>query len=143
MNKDPKFWKDFAEETIATVMQAQQEAFRLGYGYYCGTEGLLTGLAIRQPGRIAKVLASAGIEKATIQRLFKEMHRTGKEAEMSTRCMLTLERAKSIAEGKTIHPEHLLLAILENKEGGSHDMLTQLSVDRAMLKQDLEKIINE
>ncbi len=138
-------------ERVKKVMQlAREEAVRLGNDYV-GTEHLLLGLIREGDGVAVAVLQSLSVD-------LQELMRNVEKSVSSSGGMMTLgqmlpftPRAKKVLETaaqeartmghKYIGTEHLLLALLSDKDSSSANALGAMSVDYEKAKGEIERIL--
>jgi len=138
-------------ERVKKVMQlAREEAVRLGNDYV-GTEHLLLGLIREGDGVAVAVLQSLNVD-------LNELMKTVEKSVSSSGGMMTLgqmlpftPRAKKVLETaaqearnmshKYIGTEHLLLALLSDRESSSANALAAVSVDYDKAKTEIERIL--
>ncbi|OGJ88600.1 MAG: hypothetical protein A2268_08040 [Candidatus Raymondbacteria bacterium RifOxyA12_full_50_37] len=138
-------------ERVKKVMQlAREEAVRLGNDYV-GTEHLLLGLIREGDGVAVAVLQNLGID-------MNELAKNVEKSVTSSGGMMTLgqmlpftPRAKKVLEiaaqearnmsHKYIGTEHLLLALLSDKESSSANALAAINIDYEKAKAEIERIL--
>ncbi|MFH0918944.1 MAG: ATP-dependent Clp protease ATP-binding subunit [Fibrobacterota bacterium] len=138
-------------ERVKKVMQlAREEAVRLGNDYV-GTEHLLLGLIREGDGVAVAVLQSLNVD-------LNELMKTVEKSVSSSGGMMTLgqmlpftPRAKKVLETaaqeartmshKYIGTEHLLLALLSDRESSSANALGAVNVDYDKAKTEIERIL--
>ena len=136
----------FTEGAVKVIMVSQEEARRMGHNFL-GTEQLLLGILGQKLGVGARVLRESGI---TLRKARKEVQaRTGptkgymgKGLPFTPRVKRVLDEA--IEQGKKygqnyVGTEHVLLALIEEKDGIAVDTLRKLGGDIDELR---EKTVN-
>jgi ATP-dependent Clp protease ATP-binding subunit ClpC len=123
---------------VKRVMQfAREESARLGHNYI-GTEHLLLGIIKEGKGKAATVLINLGLNLETVKQSVEDYVATSGgtmtigEVPFTPRAKQILEVAASEAkEMKTqfVDVEHLLLALLKDKEGVAAQILAAFGVD--------------
>ena len=125
-------------DSVKRVMQyAREESARLGHNYI-GTEHLLLGIIKEGKGKAATVLINLGLNLETVKQSVEDYVATSGgtmtigEVPFTPRAKQILEVAASEAkEMKTqfVDVEHLLLALLKDKEGVAAQILAAFGVD--------------
>lgn len=132
---------------VKRVMQlAREESARLGHNYI-GTEHLLLGIIKDAKGKAVTVLTNLGLSLETVKQSIEDYVATSGgtmtigEVPFTPRAKQILEVAASEAkEMKTqfVDVEHLLLALLKDKEGVAAQILAAFGVDyKAALEETL------
>lgn len=140
----------FTDKALQVIMLAQEESRRLGHNFV-GTEQILLGLIGEGSGVAFKVLKSFGI---TIKDARLEVERLiGRGSGFVAVEIPFTPKAKKILEmamqkGKLlghnyINTEHLLLAIIEDKNGVGNRVLSNLGVNLTKLQTDVLDHIGE
>ncbi|MBL8028817.1 MAG: ATP-dependent Clp protease ATP-binding subunit, partial [Fibrobacteres bacterium] len=138
-------------ERVKKVMQlAREEAVRLGNDYV-GTEHLLLGLIREGDGVAVAVLQSLTVD---LQELMKNVEKSvsssggmmtlGQMLPFTPRAKKVLETAAQEARTmghKYIGTEHLLLALLSDKDSSSANALGAMNVDYDKAKSEIERIL--
>ena len=140
----------FTDKALQVIMLAQEESRRLGHNFV-GTEQILLGLIGEGSGVAFKVLKSFGV---TIKDARLEVERligrgsgfVAVEIPFTPRAKKILEMA--MQQGRDfghsyINTEHLLLAIIEDKNGVGNRVLLNLGVNLAKLKTEVLGHIGE
>ncbi|KAM3098045.1 ATP-dependent Clp protease ATP-binding subunit [Phormidesmis sp. 146-12] len=140
----------FTEQAIAAIINAQEEARRLRQNSV-GTEAVLLGL-LRQKDTIAtSVLTELGVTlQAARQEVDKIVGRgTGSSlADLpftpKTRQLFdhALEQARQL-DHRYVHPEHLLLSLVQDNQGVGAKVLTNLGVDLAQVRLMIIQTLGE
>lgn len=137
-------FEKFTEKSVKVVLFAQEESRRLGHNYV-GTEQLLLGL-LGQRGSVAYNVMTAA--KLTFNETRKEVDRligrgqgqVPADIPFTPRAKRLLITAAQEAEGLGhgyIAPEHLLLALLDEGEGLSMQVLQNMRVNVGKLRSEL------
>ncbi len=129
---------------------AQQEALQLKHGYL-GTEHLLLGLLAVSDGPAAKVLdrleVSAVAVRGGVERIVGAgSHPVVPPLALSRRTKKVLElsfREAKALDHSQIGPEHLLLALVREGEGVAAQILTELGVSAARVRQEVSDQLGE
>jgi len=140
----------FTDKALQVIMLAQEESRRLGHNFV-GTEQILLGLLGEGSGVAFKVLKSFGV---TIKDARLEVERligrgsgfVAVEIPFTPRAKKILEMA--MQQGRDfghsyINTEHLLLAIIEDKNGVGNRVLLNLGVNLSKLKTEVLGHIGE
>lgn len=140
----------FTDKALQVIMLAQEESRRLGHNFV-GTEQILLGLMGEGSGVAFKVLKSFGV---TIKDARLEVERligrgsgfVAVEIPFTPRAKKILEMA--MQQGRDfghsyINTEHLLLAIIEDKNGVGNRVLLNLGVNLSKLKTEVLGHIGE
>jgi len=140
----------FTDKALQVIMLAQEESRRLGHNFV-GTEQILLGLIGEGSGVAFKVLKSFGV---TIKDARLEVERligrgsgfVAVEIPFTPRAKKILEMA--MQQGRDfghsyINTEHLLLAIIEDKNGVGNRVLLNLGVNLSKLKTEILGHIGE
>ena len=130
-------WQRFSERARRVILLGQEEAEKLNSAHV-GTEHLLLGLARETDGCGAKVLAQIGIEPeqlraATLAAIAPvvEPQRQASEPKLTGKAKRALELAADEARRlrhNHIGTEHLLLALLREKDGVACEVLNGLGL---------------
>jgi ATP-dependent Clp protease ATP-binding subunit ClpC len=137
-------FEKFTEKSVKVILFAQEESRRLGHNYV-GTEQLLLGLLGQRGGVAYNVLTAA---KLTFNETRKEVDRligrgqgqVPADIPFTPRAKRLLMTAAQEAEGLGhgyIGPEHLLLALLDEGEGLSMQVLQNMRVNVGKLRSEL------
>ena len=142
----PPFAK-FTERGQRTLQAAQREAAQLGRSYI-GTEHLLLGI-LNEPGAAKAVLKDITLERVreeivqilghgTVSQESRQLvytPRTKKVIEMSMREAAALKQ-------NFVSTEHLLLALMREREGVAAHVLIKLGLDLSKAREQLLRILN-
>ncbi|MBI4530452.1 MAG: ATP-dependent Clp protease ATP-binding subunit [Candidatus Latescibacteria bacterium] len=138
-------------ERVKKVMQyAQEESARLGHSYV-GTEHLLLGLIREGKGKGATVLMNLGLNlEAVKQQILDYVSSSGnvipagQQVPFTPRAKHILEVAHNEAtEMKTpyVGTEHLLLALVRDKEGVAAQILAGFGIDDKVVREEVTALI--
>ena len=140
----------FTEGAIKVIMLAQEEARRFGHSFV-GTEQLLVGVAAQRHGIGSRSLEKVGV---TVRKARREIYRyTGRgtgyisvEIPFTPRAKRTLEMA--LNQGKDLNQnfvgtEHILLALMAEKQGVAYRTLRKMRVDFELLKDIIYRYIED
>ncbi|MEG1633669.1 MAG: ATP-dependent Clp protease ATP-binding subunit [Oscillospiraceae bacterium] len=133
----------FTETAASAIGRARDSAASLGHAYI-GTEHLLLGIAGESGGLAARVLATNGLDRAALTAAVEQAVGSGEPSEpilgLTENARRAIERAVSEAMRLGhgfIGTEHLLLAVLRERDCGAHRVLLQLGVDTDKLYADI------
>ncbi|CAM9104450.1 unnamed protein product [Chrysoparadoxa australica] len=140
----------FTEKALQVIMLAQEESRRLGHNFV-GTEQIFLGLIGEGSGVAFKVLKSMGV---TIKDARLEVERlvgrgsgfVAVEIPFTPRAKKILEMAMQQARDfghSYIGTEHLLLALLEDREGVSNKILQNLGCNLSQVRSEVLAHIGE
>ena len=157
-------FEHFDERSIKVMACGNVEADRQKNPYF-GTEHLLLGLAMEKTGIGAKALNEVGANLERIKQKVSELNYdpsivaneeniekiSQKEVlgsfssniRFAPRCKKVLQRSLMIAEelnDKYVHTEALLLALLDEDEGPSNEILTKMQLDKNALRQIVARL---
>ena len=128
---------------------ADDISLELGHNYI-GTEHMLYGLIKEGEGIASKVLTNKGITEEKVEKKIEEMLGKGKEIKQS---LGFTPRAKRVLENaflearkigyNFIGTEHLLLAILKEKDCIATRIITELNVEISKIYNEIANVINE
>lgn len=140
----------FTDKALQVIMLAQEESRRLGHNFV-GTEQILLGLLGEGSGVAFKVLKSFGVNikdaRMEVERLIgRGSGFVAVEIPFTPRAKKILEMA--MQQGRDfghsyINTEHLLLAIIEDKNGVGNRVLLNLGVNLSKLKTEVLGHIGE
>ena len=134
----------FTEAAQTVIMCAQRESQNFKHGYI-GTEHILLGL-ISESGYVKELLNKYGLEREDIKGLIEDYLGYGESVMPNGELLLTPRTKRlfdqSFNEAKKFNhnyvgPEHLLLALISEKEGVAYTILCQLNADLKGLKDEL------
>lgn len=139
-------FEHFTEPARLTVVHAQGEARRLGHGHV-GTEHLLLGLIAEETSAAGRAFARLGVTleaaRDTVGALMPPNTETPPEQiPFSPRAKGTLEAALRQALGfkdTTIETEHILLALLIERDGRTASVLASLACPPDLLRATVLK----
>ncbi|MBE9077506.1 ATP-dependent Clp protease ATP-binding subunit [Romeria aff. gracilis LEGE 07310] len=143
-------FEHFTNTSIAVIMQAQEEARRLGHNFV-GSEQLLLGIIKEGSSIAAKVLDEFGVSLASARTEVEAIIGKGSgngpaEIPFTPKVKQVFEQAFQEArklDHPYIEPEHLLLSLTQNSESVAYRVLANLGVDPDKLRTQLIKIIGE
>ncbi len=129
-------WQRFTERSRRVILLAQEEAGKMNSGHV-GTEHLLLGLARENEGIAAQVLVKMGVSlakvRAEIEGEVQSAHDpTAGEPKLTPKAKRVLELAADEArrmKHNYIGTEHLLLALLREKDGLAATVLRRLGLN--------------
>lgn len=132
----------FTETARQVVVQAQEEARGLGHNYI-GTEHLLLGLLAQPDTGAARALQNSGITPESARDAVVET--VGRSAEPSDGQIPFTPRSKKVLElafreslslgHRHVSPEHVLLALIREREGIGSRIVVQAGIDLAQLRE--------
>ncbi len=136
------FFSRFTERAQRALLAAQKEAAQLGRAYV-GTEHLLLGI-LNDPGAAAPVLSGITLNQAREELI----QLVGKGAELATpKSMSYTPRTKKVLElsareardlgNNYVGTEHLLLALMREREGVAAHLLLKMGVDLNKAREEL------
>ena len=140
------YFAKFTERGQRALLAAQQEAARLGRTYV-GTEHLLLGV-LTEPGGAVAVLQDITLEAARneiVQILGRgEESVQGKQMVYTPRTKKVLEQ--SVREARElkqnyVSTEHILLALMREREGVAAHVLIKMGMDLSKAREDLLRIL--
>src|ERR1700722_10906959 len=142
----------FTQQAIETIMLAQQEARRTDRAFV-GTEQILIGLIDEASGVAAQVLASKGIDRTSVVMETEKIigargptYPSDLEIPFTGRAKRNLElswdEARKLGHNY-IGTEHLLLVLIQVKEGIGAVVLGNMNVDLEQLQTDVIALIKE
>ena len=139
----------FTNRAKKSIEIADDISLELGHNYI-GTEHMLYGLIKEGEGIASKVLTNKGITEEKVEKKIEEMLGKGKEIEQS---LGFTPRAKRILENAFLEArkigynflgtEHLLLAILKEKDCIATRIITELNVEISKIYNEIANVINE
>lgn len=146
---DPGARLTFSEKTAQVIMLAQHEARRVGHNFV-GTEQILLGLIGQGTGIAAKALKASGVNlkdaRAQVERIIGRgsgfvaaeipfTPRTKRVIEVSS------EQARQLGS-KSIDTEHLLLGLIQEREGVAARVLELLCIDLGVLRKKIFQLLD-
>ena len=132
---------NFNENSKIVINKGKESSLMLKHGYM-GTEHLLIGL-INENGQCSKILEESNVTEEKVLSFIKlyvgigEVSYSLDEVPFTPRCKKILDRSVEIAKeyGHSIsRPEHILLALIKEKEGVANLILTKI------VKNDIKNI---
>jgi ATP-dependent Clp protease ATP-binding subunit ClpC len=144
------FFAKFTEGAKNALKQAERKARELGHNYV-GTEHLLLGLIGEKEGAAANLLSLSGVsEEAVTQNVLSLI---GKGDYVFTQTFGYTPRSKKILElavafskqlGQSyVGTEHILMALLREKEGVAFKILTDLGADLDELENGIHNVTGD
>lgn len=126
----------FAPATATILQRATQMATEFGHGFV-GSEHILLSISAETGNQAVKALLNAGLDEEIIRELIEEYDSDAKESKNMMMPMSSeAEQILSLAENKAkemhhkhVEPEHLLLAILLEKESAAAKLIQSTGVD--------------
>ncbi|NJM98811.1 MAG: AAA family ATPase, partial [Phormidesmis sp. RL_2_1] len=143
-------FEHFTNTAIAVIMQAQEEARRLGHNFV-GSEQLLLGIIKENTSIAAKVLDEFGINLANARTEVESIIGRGSgngpvEIPFTPKVKQVFEQAFQEArklDHPYIEPEHLLLSLTQNSESVAYRVIANLGVDPDKIRIQLVRVIGE
>ncbi|MBK6340544.1 MAG: ATP-dependent Clp protease ATP-binding subunit [Bacteroidetes bacterium] len=143
----------FSPKVKEVISFSREEALRLNHDYI-GIEHLILGLIREGEGLAIKVIKSLDIDLIMLRRKIEEAIRDRVSAVPVNAASLPLTKQAekvlkfTVLEAKvlkteTISTEHLMLAILKNKDNLATQLLNKMDVDYEIFKAELEFILND
>ncbi|WUJ69366.1 hypothetical protein OG809_30205 [Kribbella soli] len=141
-----RMYEQFSDPARRVIVLAQEEARSFDHAYV-GTEHLLLGLITEGQSIAARVLNAAGITAPAVKDLVVEIIGRGNGAAegsipFTPRAKSTFEYAwgESKARGaEQVRPEHLLLGVLNDRDGVGGQIITKLAADIDQVRRKLEE----
>ncbi|MEL6263540.1 MAG: ATP-dependent Clp protease ATP-binding subunit [Cyanobacteria bacterium J06626_6] len=143
-------FEHFTNTAIAVIMQAQEEARRLGHNFV-GSEQLLLGIIKENTSIAAKVLDEFGINLTNARTEVESIIGRGSgngpvEIPFTPKVKQVFEQAFQEArklDHPYIEPEHLLLSLTQNAESVAYRVIANLGVDPEKIRVQLVRVIGE
>ncbi|MEO0395171.1 MAG: ATP-dependent Clp protease ATP-binding subunit [Cyanobacteria bacterium P01_A01_bin.137] len=143
-------FEHFTNAAIAVIMQAQEEARRLGHNFV-GSEQLLLGIIKEGSSIAARVLSDFGVNLANSRAEVESIIGRGSgngptEIPFTPKVKQVFEQAFQEArklDHPYIEPEHLLLSLTQNVESVAYRVLNNLGVDPTQVRTQLIRTIGE
>jgi ATP-dependent Clp protease ATP-binding subunit ClpC len=143
-------FEHFTNTAIAVIMQAQEEARRLGHNFV-GSEQLLLGIVKEGSSIAARVLSDFGVNLANARTEVEAIIGLGSgngpvEIPFTPKVKQVFEQAFQEArklDHPYIEPEHLLLSLTQNSESVAYRVLSNLGVDPTRVRTQLIRTIGE
>ena len=136
----------FTEQVKAVMQYSREEAGRIGHDYI-GTEHLLLGIIKDGQGEAVKMLTRLGLNLDQLKQSIEDYVSTsggrselGKEVSFSPRAKQILDMAAEEANGtgsQHVRVEHLLLALLKDKDGVAAQVLAAFGVNYQIARAEL------
>ena len=141
-------WQRFTERARRAILLAQEEAGKMNSSHV-GTEHLLLGLLRENEGVAAQVLLQTGLSLALIrEEVEDEIDQNdapaGSEPKLTPRAKRVLELAADEArqmKHNYIGTEHLLLALIREKDGVAAKVLRKLGLDLEKARQQVREYL--
>lgn len=138
---------DFSDAAIKIIVAAQDESLQMGH-HFVGTEHLLLGLLLDQ-GVAGKEFLYLDLNIIAVR---KEVHKIigsgsgckSMEMPFTPRAVRVMSTAKQLASkfnSKTVQPEYLLLALLDDTQNVGSTVLRKMGVNLSRLETKLVKAI--
>ena len=137
----------FNDRAQKIILRAQSESRRFKHGYI-GTEHVLLGILI-EDYKLREALKRHGVEEVSVRNLIEQYVGKGDNDYFKNDIPLTPRTKRlldlSLLEARKlghnyISPEHMLLAIIGEKEGVAYSILDALEVDFKSLEKDLKEL---
>jgi len=139
----------FNNEAKKALVSAQKEARRMGSAYI-GTEHLLLGILMQKESIAAEVLNNFGVRLEKLYLVLEIAMRNLKEiktkAGLSEAAQKSIEMAVDLARRYNysyIGTEHLLLALLSQKDSSASFLIRTLKIDPKIIKEQLENLLSQ
>jgi ATP-dependent Clp protease ATP-binding subunit ClpC len=139
----------FTERARRVILLAKEEAKRFNHDYI-GTEHLLLGLIREGEGVAAAVLMSLGLDPTKIRTEVEKLVQPGSSASVSgdipftpkakKAIELSMEEARQLGHNY-IGTEHLLLGLIKEGEGVASEVLLNLGLDAARVRDEVMQIL--
>ncbi len=140
----------FSPRARGVLDAAQQEALQLRHGYL-GTEHLLLGLLAVSDGPAAEILDRLDVSAVAVRGGVERIVGAGSDPVVPPLALsrrtkkvleLSLREAKALAHSH-IGTEHLLLALVREGEGVAAQILTELGLSAARVRQEVSDQLGE
>jgi ATP-dependent Clp protease ATP-binding subunit ClpC len=140
----------FSDRARRVVVEAQHEARALGHDYI-GTEHLLLGLIGEGGGVGAKALESLGVSAEALRAAVAEIVEPGEQSPSAhipftprAKQVLRLSLAEALRFGHNyIGTEHLLLALIQERDGVAGQVLAAAGADLARVRAEVTRLLAE
>jgi len=143
---------DMFTDRVKRVMQlAREESARLGHDYI-GTEHFLLGIIRDGEGVAVNVLENLGLDLDEVRQSIEDATAT-MGGSMTIGQVPFTPRAKQVLEiaayearalkSKFVGTEHLLLALVKDKDGSASQILSAFGVNYKMIKDEIQKVGRE
>ena len=140
----------FTERAQLVLVEAQKESQYFKHGYI-GTEHILLGI-LREGGYAKQMLYNNGVTIDAVRNLIEEYLGFG-EIDVTIGEMLLNPRTKKLIDDSLlkakmydhdyINPEHILVVLIDNKEGIAYTILSDLKLDLEFIKRELNNYLYE
>ena len=140
----------FTDRVKRVMQMAREESARLGHNYI-GTEHLLLGIIKEGKGKATTVLINLGLNLEAIKQSVDDYvassggQMTMGEVPFTPRAKQILEIAANEAKemkSQFVGTEHLLLALLKDKDGVAAQILAAFGVDHKTAKEEVVAVLN-
>ncbi|MBX9572381.1 MAG: hypothetical protein K2X77_26025 [Candidatus Obscuribacterales bacterium] len=139
--------KRFNEDATKCILISQEETRRSGHSVV-GPAQLLLGLSLVERSQSRNILEARGVRGSAIRRKILDLIGLGEghvpvEIPFNDEAKNLIKNAASIAQEKgseTIGTEHLLSALIDVSDKQTDQIVQELSISRADLDQDLQKV---
>lgn len=141
-------FEKFTERANQVVLLAQEEARQLGHKHI-GSEHLLLGLLEEGDGLAARVLQDAGLESATVRSLLPHdapLPASNGQTPFTPRAKAVLVESLRQAlylSQNYISTEHILLALLQDRESAAGTVLREMHIDPDQMREDILALFEE
>lgn len=141
-------WQRFTERARRVILLAQEEAGKMNSSHV-GTEHLLLGLARENDGAAAQVLTKMGVSPQHVrQEIEAEIGQpeepSGNEPKLTPRAKRVLELAADESRRMRLNyigTEHLLIALLREKDGVAANVLRKLGLKIETVRTQVESYV--
>lgn len=135
----------FTPKAENVLHNSQTLAGEMGHAYI-GSEHLLLSLAGEKESVASRFLLGQGLDADKIKEAIAEFAGVGTPltlccADMTPRAKQIISRSGRIAQGKTIGTEHLLAALLQEKEAVAFRLLSSMGLNIAELTEELQTFL--
>lgn len=137
-------YNKLTERAQAVILEAESESEKFKHGYV-GTEHVLLGI-LKEDGYSAKLLKKYGVNSDNIKTMIQRYLGYGDIKKTDENILLTPRTKRLIDESfaaakklnhKYVSPEHILLALLNQEEGMAYTILKSLSLNFAIISEEL------
>lgn len=146
--------KKFSPKVKQVIANSRNEAVRLGHDYI-GTEHILLGIIAEKKSLAMKVLESLDLNHDELKNIIEDTlpKRSGQTTSINIGNIPLNKQAEKVLKvtfleakmlkSEEIHPEHLVLSILKNKDNEASRILHQFDIDYDIYKSELEFVKQE
>jgi len=139
----------FNEKSIKAVMRAQEESRRLGHNYVAA-EMIFVGVVAENTGLAAKVLKALGVTLKDARKAVEALIGRG-DGSVSKEIPFKPEAKRiliaSVQEARkmdaTVDPAHILLSLLNDKDGSTAKICEKLKVDVKQVQEEIAKELKQ